>query len=170
MIHSCFLLLLFSDSCKLLTSTVCLNPNICLHVNGTFAHMPVTHAVCTDAPISHILRQTFAFAFVADKSLDGCFGLWDWQFDVCFPQKQAEMWTHLTTAHIFTVFLTIWDELRPRELAGVSLPKIDQVKSSQVELYCHSATCGDIQWNEMSCLTGPRCYINTDIQQWSKTL
>ncbi len=34
----------------------------------------------------------------------------------------------------------------------------------QVEL-CHSATCGDIQWNEMSCLTGPRCYINTDIQQ-----
>ncbi len=35
----------------------------------------------------------------------------------------------------------------------------------QVELYCHSATCGDIQWNEMSCLTGPRCYINTDIQQ-----
>ncbi len=33
----------------------------------------------------------------------------------------------------------------------------------QVELYCHSATCGDIQWNEMSCLTGPRCYINTDI-------
>ncbi len=40
----------------------------------------------------------------------------------------------------------------------------------QVELYCHSATCGDIQWNEMSCLTGPRCYINTDIQQWSKTL
>ncbi len=35
----------------------------------------------------------------------------------------------------------------------------------QVELYCHSATCGDIQWNEMSCLTGPRCYINTNIQQ-----
>ncbi len=37
--------------------------------------------------------------------------------------------------------------------------------SSQVELYCHSATCVDIQWNEMSCLKGPRCYINTDIQQ-----
>ncbi len=35
----------------------------------------------------------------------------------------------------------------------------------QVELYCHSATCGDMQWNEMSCLTGPWCYINTDIQQ-----
>ncbi len=35
-----------------------------------------------------------------------------------------------------------------------------QVKSSQVELYCHSATCVDIQWNEMSCLAGPQCYIN----------
>ncbi len=45
----------------------------------------------------------------------------------------------------------------------------DQVQV-QVELYCHSATCGDMQWNEMSCLTGPRCYINTDIQQLSKTL
>ncbi len=42
----------------------------------------------------------------------------------------------------------------------------DQVQVQvQVELYCHSAACGDIQWNEMSCLTGPRCYINTDIQQ-----
>ncbi len=41
----------------------------------------------------------------------------------------------------------------------------NKIKSSQVELYCHSATCGDIQWNEMSCLTGPRCYINTDVQQ-----
>ncbi len=39
--------------------------------------------------------------------------------------------------------------------------------SSQVGLYCHSATCVDIQWNEMLCLTGPRCYMNTDIQQWS---
>ncbi len=38
--------------------------------------------------------------------------------------------------------------------------------SSQVGLYCHSATCVDIQWNEMLCLTGPRCYMNTDIQQW----
>ncbi len=41
----------------------------------------------------------------------------------------------------------------------------DDTFSSQVELYCHSATCVDIQWNEMSCLTGPRCYMNTDIQQ-----
>ncbi len=32
-------------------------------------------------------------------------------------------------------------------------------KSSQVELYCHYATCVDIQWDEMSCLTGLRCYI-----------
>ncbi len=30
--------------------------------------------------------------------------------------------------------------------------------SSQVELYCYSATWVYIQWNETSCLTGPRCY------------
>ncbi len=29
---------------------------------------------------------------------------------------------------------------------------VTMCESSQVELYCHSATCGDIQWNEMSCL------------------
>ncbi len=40
--------------------------------------------------------------------------------------------------------------------------------ASQVELYCHSVTCGYIQWNETLCLTGPRRNINTDIQQWSK--
>ncbi len=56
-----------------------------------------------------------------------------------------------------------------REGPHPPLPQSLQVQV-QVELYCHSATCGDIQWNEMSCLTGPRCYINTDIQQWSKTL
>ncbi len=33
-------------------------------------------------------------------------------------------------------------------------PTIVQVQV-QVELYCHSPTCVDIQWNEMSCLTGP---------------
>ncbi len=57
---------------------------------------------------------------------------------------------------------------RPFDAVQLSCPL--SRKSSQVELYCHSATCGDIQWNEMSCFTGPRCYINTDIQQWSKTL
>ncbi len=29
------------------------NPSICLHVNGTFAHMPVTHAVCSAALSYH---------------------------------------------------------------------------------------------------------------------
>ncbi len=53
---------------------------------------------------------------------------------------------------------------KPHDVTDSALPK-PILKSSQVELYCHSATCGDIQWNEMSCLTGPRCYINTDIQQ-----
>ncbi len=53
-----------------------------------------------------------------------------------------------------------------RETADIFIRNmLSQVKSSQVELYCHSATCVDIQWNEMLCLTGPRCYMNTDIQR-----
>ncbi len=36
-----------------------------------------------------------------------------------------------------------------------------QVKLSFIVIPLHV----DIQWNEMSCLTVPRCYINTDIQQ-----
>ncbi len=65
---------------------------------------------------------------------------------------------------------SVSDSLRETGLVGSSWTNswVDQVQV-QVELYCHSAACGDIQW-EMSCLTGPRCYINTDIQQWSKTL
>ncbi len=47
---------------------------------------------------------------------------------------------------------------------SLCLDKTNDTSSSQVELYCHSATCRDIQWNEMSCLTGPWCYINTDMQ------
>ncbi len=58
----------------------------------------------------------------------------------------------------------IWGIVK-RKMRDTRPNNAEQVKSSQVELYCHSATCGDIQWNEMSCLTGPRCYINTDIQQ-----
>ncbi len=46
----------------------------------------------------------------------------------------------------------------------ISQNTVAKVYQVQVELYCHSATCVDIQWDEMSCLTGPRCYINTDIQ------
>ncbi len=37
----------------------------------------------------------------------------DSEFDVRFSQEQAEIWAHLTTAHISTLFLTIWDELWP---------------------------------------------------------
>ncbi len=79
------------------------NPNICLHVNGTIAHIPVTHAIYTDEPPYHDRR----FASVAGESLDSPFGLWDWEFNVRFSQEQAETWTHLTTAHISTVYLTI---------------------------------------------------------------
>ncbi len=92
------------------------NPSICLHVNGTFVHMQVTHALCTPKP-----WQMFAFTSVADESLDGPFGLWDWELEIhFFSWKQVEMWTHLSTAHIFTVFLTIWDELWPREPSSIA--------------------------------------------------
>ncbi len=45
--------------------------------------------------------QTFVFASVAGVSLDGPFSLWDWEFDVCFTQEHADMWTHLRTAHFY---------------------------------------------------------------------
>ncbi len=74
----------------------------------------------------------------------------------------------------YSLFLIIWFPLRQSWIFSITLVfsvtwsfrNHSQVKSSQVELYCHSAACGDIQWNEMSCLTGPRCYINTDIQHY----
>ncbi len=46
---------------------------------------------------------------------------------------------------------------------GSHLSRGIEGQSSQAELYCHSAISGYIQWNEMSCLTGPRCYIHTGI-------
>lgn len=41
------------------------------------------------------------FASVSQESLDGPCGLWDC---VCFSQRQVEMWTPLSSAHIFIVF------------------------------------------------------------------
>ncbi len=74
--------------------------------------MQVTHAVCSDALTYHDRRLLL---LVADESLDGPLGFWDWELEIHFSQKQVEMWTHLSTAHILAVFLTIWDELWPRE-------------------------------------------------------
>ncbi len=76
------------------------NSNICLHVNGTFAHMPVTMMF---ALLHTIPWQTFAFASVANESLDGPFGL-DWELEIHFSRKQVEMWTHLSTAHFHCLF------------------------------------------------------------------
>ncbi len=66
----------------------------------------------------------------------------------------ANQWSAKFTCQVLETVLFTWNP--------------NQVESSQVELYCHSATCGYIQWNETSCLTGPRCNLNTDIQQYSK--
>lgn len=67
-----------------------------------------------------IPSQILSFAPFADNSLVGLFHLWHGELDVHFSWKQAETWTHLTTAHISTAFQSIWDELRLRELGGVS--------------------------------------------------
>ncbi len=72
--------------------------NICL--NGTLTHMPVTHAVCSAAPPYHDRCVLLHLSLI--KSLEGPFGLWDWELDIHF--SQVEMWTHLSTAHISTVF------------------------------------------------------------------
>jgi len=45
-------------------------PNICLHVNGTFTIMQVTHTVYNDAP-QYRPGQMFAFAPVTGESLVG---------------------------------------------------------------------------------------------------
>ncbi len=63
--------------------------------------------------------------------------------------------TH-TLSHTHTHSLT--HTLSLSHTHSLSLPL--SLSLSRVELYCHSATCVDIQWNEMSCLAGPRCYIN----------
>ncbi len=79
------------------------NHNICIHAKGTIAHIPVTHAICTDAPSYHERR----FASVAGESLDSPFRLWNWELNVRFSQEQAETCTHLTT-----LFHSLFDYLR----------------------------------------------------------
>lgn len=61
--------------------------------------------LCTHMPVSHfdlvccIQEPRKMFASVCKQSLVGLFGLW-----VCFSQRQVEMWTPLSPAHIFIVF------------------------------------------------------------------
>ncbi len=58
---------------------------------------------------SYLPWQTFAFACVTDESLDGPSGLWDWELEIYFSQKQVE-----------DDYLIIWDELWPRESSGIT--------------------------------------------------
>ncbi len=114
--------------------------------------------------------------------------MWQGLRTICaFGNKSsAEVRTDPSLAEELNTFYAAWKQRRHRGSAEQHVRKQqaersenhvitvseDEVrralKSSQVkvELYCHSAACGDIQWNEMSCLTGPRCYINTDIQHY----
>ncbi len=86
---------------------------ICLSLSGIFKDLQVTHAVGKDSP--HTMADE-AFAPVTDNSLDDPFRLWHEEFDVCFFPKNKQTikqtnkknsWTHLTTAHISTMFWTI---------------------------------------------------------------
>ncbi len=117
------------------------------NVNSTFAHLPVTHAVCSAALPNHDRHLLLP---LANESLDGSFGLWDWELEIHFSQKQVEMWTRLTTAHISTAFLTIWDELWPREPGGITANSwcIDspRVTETQVAFLDAAADCGKWQW------------------------
>ncbi len=80
------------------------NPNICLHVSGTFTHMQVTHAVWTDAPSNHNRRFLLHLLLIDVWMVHFVFGTDNL---INFSQKLAEIWTHLTTAHISTVFWTV---------------------------------------------------------------
>ena len=56
------------------------------------------------------------------NSLDGLFHLWHIVSDVCFSQKQAEMFDHRTRYHCFR---SISDDFGPREL-GCFLLKMNK--------------------------------------------
>ncbi len=93
----------------------------CQYHLRTYSSHPCRLLCCT--PISW---QAFAFASVADENLDGPFGLWDWKLEIRFSWKQVEMWTHLSRAHIFTVFLTTVSEMSSGpENPAASLHRID---------------------------------------------
>ncbi len=84
--------------------------------------------------------------------------------DAIKPVPPAEMKQGFYSPYFIVPNKKRWSSANPGSVSLESGPSQVQVHV-QVELYCHSTACGDIQWNEMPCLTGPRCYINTDIQQ-----
>ena len=80
----------------------------------------------------------------ADNSLDALSHLWRSRRQF-FPEA-AETWTHLTTEHVSTVFLSIWDELVSRELGRGSAQSwymasslLQSVSSSWVIFICESS-------------------------------
>ena len=80
------------------------------------SHMQITHAVGTDAPPFHHRGWFLHFSLVTVWMVIFIFHV---ESNVCFSQKQAEMWT-LTREHIYTVFWSISDNFGPRELGGIS--------------------------------------------------
>ena len=75
---------------KLLSWQPHFSPSLC--INGTFIYMQITHAVGTP-----IRSQRLVFCIFRWYQSDSLFHLWFVESDVRFSQKQAEMWTRLTT-------------------------------------------------------------------------
>ncbi len=96
------------------------NTNICLHVNGALTHKPVTHTVCSAA--YHDRRVLLHLSLMKFWRVLSVFGTEN-STSIC-PKKQVEIWTHLSTAHISTVFLTTSEMSSGPENLVLSLHKI----------------------------------------------
>ena len=77
--------------------------------------------------------------------------LWHVESDICFSQKQAEMWTCLTRVHVSTVFQSISDYFCAQIILAVFLHKINKclplcVIQFQVAFLDAAADCFECQW------------------------
>ncbi len=70
------------------------NPNICLHVNGTFAHMPVIHAVCSAAPPYHDRRLILHLSLMKVWMVSLVFGIKNSKS--IFPETDVDSSDHST--------------------------------------------------------------------------
>ncbi len=119
------------------------NPSICLHVNSTFAHMPVPHAVCSAAPPYHDRRLLLLLSQMKVWMVPVVFGTGNSKS--IFPGNKLKcglIWVQ----HTFPLFLTIWDELWPRETGRIDVYLSLRVTEFQVAFLDAAADCGKWQW------------------------
>ena len=82
-------------------------------------YMQVTHAVDTDAPPYHHRGWFLHFLLVTVKMVFFIFGMKD--LTSIFPQQQSKM---RAGEHVSTVFRSMSDDFRPRELGCVYCTKL----------------------------------------------